>query len=501
MEFNMYSIGKPSKQGFIFCASVLATLLAACGGGGGITIAPTATATPSNTPTGNSTAAPTATSTPIATTTQTPGATATNTPAPTASNTPVPTATATPTATIATTPAQLNPVLLGSFNKAFYQGNGAGCGTVCSYTEGQTVSVALLAGNILSLDGRQLSNPYFRILGGSPHTPEIIWRDGDIEYALTNNDSGLFSEINVGDLTTPVNGFPRYLGQIRDVVTIGIANVTQFAGTYNNAFQYNGPNTGAKRPQWTSLTIAQNGAITFTGGGIAGGNVDTSISASQMTTINDFTGCCGKVQISFNQDINGDGAVNSYDQIRLFENEAGELFSIEYDLNNSTNNYIGALLGSPPALPAQVNAAIPTSNQIAGTAAGALQAFNINPTGNFSFSQASQGGFGLVASSGANEWRITANHKFPLAINNTFSCQRPDTNSNRHVTMSLTVGSNTYLSTEGGRCQITLTNVTFDAVSGNVTSLEGRFVAEMRTFKRNLPPLLINDGVFRWVKP
>ena len=67
--------------------------------------------------------------------------------------------------------------------------------------------------------------------------------------------------------------------------------------------------------------------------------------------------------------------------------------------------------------------------------------------------------------------------------------------------MSLTVGSNAYLSTEGGRCQITLTNVTFDTVSGNVTSLEGRFVAEMRTFKRNLPPLIINDGVFRWVKP
>ena len=456
----MYQIGKPSKQGFIFCASVLVTLLAACGGsedGGSAT----------------------------------PGATATNTPVPTA------TATQTP----GTTPAQLNPSLLGSYNKAFYQGGGAGCGTVCSYTEGQTVSVALLAGNILSLNGRQLSNPYFRILGGSPHTPEIIWRDGDIEYALTNNDSGLYSEINVGDLATPTNGFPRNLGQIRDVMITGIANVTQFAGTYSKAFQYNGPNTGAKRPQWTNLTIAQDGTISFTGGGIAGGNVDTSISASKMTTIHDFTGCCGKVQILFNEDINGDGLVNSYDQIRLFKNEAGELFGIEYDLNNSSNNYIGALLGSPPALPAQGNAAIPTSNQIAGTAAGALQAFNINPTGNFSFSQASQGGFGLVASSGANEWRITANHQFPLAINNTFDCQRPDTNSNRHVTMSLTVGSNAYLSTEGGRCQITLTNVTFDTVSGNVTSLEGRFVAEMRTFKRNLQPLIINDGVFRWVKP
>lgn len=127
----MYQIGKSSKQGFIFCASVLVTLLAACGGsedGGSATL----------------------------------GATATNTPVPTA------------TATIATTPAQLNPNLLGSYNKAFYQGGGAGCGTVCSYTEGQTVSVALLAGNILSLNGRQLSNPYFRILGGSPHTPEII---------------------------------------------------------------------------------------------------------------------------------------------------------------------------------------------------------------------------------------------------------------------------------------------------------------------------------------
>ena len=494
----MYSIGKPSKQGFIFCASVLVTLLAACGGGGGITIAPTPT--PSNTPTGNSTAAPTATSTPIATATQTPGATATNTPIPTATNTATATATATPSpsvTTIPTTPAQLNASLLGSYNKAFYQGNGAGCGTVCSYTEGQTVSVDLLAGNILSLDGRQLSNPYFRILGGSPHTPEIIWRDGDIEYALTNNDSGLFSEINVGDLTTPANGFPRYLGQIREVVITGIANVTQFEGSYTKGFQYVGPMSGNKAPTWTGLTIAADGTITFTGG--TGTGQGPSLATTQIDNVKDFTGCCGSVLVTANINTTiGDTLINSNDHVRLFRNAAGQLSAVEYYVDSS--NYVGVLLSAPPALPAHSGAAIPSSNQVSGTANSI--AYPVALSTGQAYSNSSAGGINLNATTGTGnaqqQWFITAGLLGgPLTSGTTFSCQKP--NSGNDVAIQFNALSRNYRSLDGGRCLITVTAVTSD--STGITSFEGTFVAELYTFKRDLAPLIINDGVFRWVKP
>ena len=493
----MHSIGKPSKKGFIFCASVLVTLLAACGGGDATNVTPTAT--PSTSPTGSSTAAPTAAGTPIATVTATPGATATNTPVPTATNTASPTATASPSATaIPTTPAQLNASLLGSYNKAFYQGSGAGCGTVCSYTEGQTVAVALLAGNVLSLDGRQLSNPYFRILGGSPHTPEIIWRDGDIEYALTNNDSGLFSEINVGDLATPMaNGFPRYLGQIRDVVITGIANVTQFQGAYAKGFQYAGPVTGNKAPTWTGLTIAADGAITFTGG--TGTGQGPSLTPAQIDKVQDFTGCCGSVLVTANINTTiGDTLINSNDHVRLFRNAAGQLSAVEYYVDSS--NYVGVLLGTPAALPAHSGAAIPSSYQVSGTANSI--AYPVALSTGQAYSNSSAGGINLNATTGTGnaqqQWFITAGLLGgPLTSGTTFSCQKP--NSGNDVAIQFNALSRNYRSLDGGRCLITVTAVTSD--STGITSFEGTFVAELYTFKRDLAPLIINDGVFRWVKP
>ena len=361
------------------------------------------------------------------------------------------------------------------------------------------MSFGLLLGNVLSLPGKTLTNPYFRILQGSttPHTPEIIWRDGNIEYALTNNDSGTFNEINVGDISAPTSaGLPKFLGQIRAAQTTGIANVTQFAGTYAKAFQYFGPTTGTKRPLWTTLTIQSNGAIVFSGGDASGGgDLGPTVSASQMATINDFTGCCGKVQILLNFDVNGDGLTNEYDQIRLFKNASG-LTSIEYDVSNS--NYVGVLLGTPAALPAQGTGPLPTTNQIAGTALASANVMDITLGG--SFTAPNQGGFNLTAMQASNQWRIVANHQAPMAAGAVFNCQVPDTNSNRNVTLTLTQGSNTYYSTEGGRCQITLTTVTFNG-SGVVASIEGRFVAELFRPERHLSPVIINDGVFRWVRP
>ena len=368
------------------------------------------------------------------------------------------------------------------------------------------MSFSLLLGNVLSLPGKTLSNPYFRILQGSttPHTPEIIWRDGNIEYALTNNDSGTFNEINVGDISAPTAaGLPKFLGQIRAVQLTGISNITQFSGTYTRGFQYYGPLTGNKAPTWTGLTISPSGAITFTGGN------GPSLTAAQVASTIDFTGCCGNVQVKSTINITTpDFVVDSFDSIRLFRNAAGQLSGIEYYVDgtdaNGNGNYVGVLLGTPAALPSHSGATIPSSNQIAGTANSTNYAVAISPPSGGGYTFASQGGFNLNANTGTGssqqQWIIVANKLGPLGVGNTFACQVQNTgSSNIDTKIEFTAGSTTYRSIAGGRCQITLGTVTSD-VNG-LSSVSGTFVAELYPDNRSAAPLIINDGVFRWVKP
>jgi hypothetical protein len=57
-----------------------------------------------------------------------------------------------------------------------------------------------------------------------------------------------------------------------------------------------------------------------------------------------------------------------------------------------------------------------------------------------------------------------------------------------------------YYSNEGGRCEVILTQITLDA-KNQITSAQGRIVADLRTFKRDAPALVISDLVFHYLKP
>lgn len=112
-----------------------------------------------------------------------------------------------------TTPGTVNAALTGSLTLTYFQeASGA------PFTDRQQVPVVIGANNTLQIDGKTLSNPYFRNFGGQPHRPEIIWFDAarKLEYALTDNELGHFNEINVGDTTgANAQGIPRFLGQLR----------------------------------------------------------------------------------------------------------------------------------------------------------------------------------------------------------------------------------------------------------------------------------------------
>jgi hypothetical protein len=117
-----------------------------------------------------------------------------------------------------TSAATLNPALVGTRTLKFF-GDAPGCGASCTFTEGQSLAVTVHADGRLSLPGLDLSNPFHRHFGAAAHTAEIIWLDTarNTEYALSDNGTGVFNELNVGNANSPQSyGIPAFIGQIRN---------------------------------------------------------------------------------------------------------------------------------------------------------------------------------------------------------------------------------------------------------------------------------------------
>jgi len=117
-----------------------------------------------------------------------------------------------------TSVATLNQALVGTRTLKFF-GDTGGCGASCTFTEGQSLEVTVHADGRLSLPGLVLSNPFHRHFDASPHTAEIIWLDTarNTEYALSDNGTGVFNELNVGNANSPQSyGIPAFIGQIRN---------------------------------------------------------------------------------------------------------------------------------------------------------------------------------------------------------------------------------------------------------------------------------------------
>ncbi|WP_339844121.1 hypothetical protein [uncultured Halopseudomonas sp.] len=148
-----------------------------------------------------------------------------------------PSAPGSPPAGGGTVAATINPQLVGNTTLIFKAGIGEGCGTLCSFTENQQVPVVVNADNSLVINGKTLTNPYYRLFSNTPNRAEIIWKDGNIEYALTNNESGEFSEINIGDSARPNGPFnvPTFIGQLRENVISSPASalIGPLAGSYS----------------------------------------------------------------------------------------------------------------------------------------------------------------------------------------------------------------------------------------------------------------------------
>ncbi|MCJ0765600.1 hypothetical protein [Variovorax terrae] len=382
-----------------------------------------------------------------------------------------------------TTTATIHAALAGTYNLSFYKGSGAGCaGTGCTFTEGQAVSLSISGNNLNLPGGKVLTNPFYR----NGHTAEAIWRDAaaGIEYALTDNDSGTFSEINVGDGT-------HFLGQIRATQSPVQATLAAVAGTYNKAQQYAGP---ANDVAWTSLTLGSDGAVTFTGG------AGPTLANVSVTMVYPNGGTAAVLRIYSSTDINGAGGVDDDDQIVFYLDTPNHIKDVEYYVgpSNASGNKRGVTLrktgdAAPPDIgaPSALTNAI-AANQITGTvgAGGPALALNVSSFGGLYVAS----GFTMTAYAGNQQWQIRVGNA--VAANTNYSCVH-GARDGRYVRVQ--TNANTILSSqEGGNCNIYITELT---TSGSaITSIKGRFTAEVFSFSRNASTV-IADGTFSYTAP
>ena len=134
------------------------------------------------------------------------------------------------------------------------------------FTDDQMVMAVVTGDGTLQIDdGPVLGNPFERDSGNGFTGTEIIWLDtaADIEYALSNNSTGRFNEINVGDASAPVgSGVPAFLGQLVQQSTGGggpanIELVQALAGTYTVSEVVDGMHSRG------TVTIAADGALDY----------------------------------------------------------------------------------------------------------------------------------------------------------------------------------------------------------------------------------------------
>jgi hypothetical protein len=382
-----------------------------------------------------------------------------------------------------TVAATVHASLVDAYTLTFHVGAGAGCGSACDYEDGQEVAVTVHADNTLSVGGKTLSDPFHFTANGSPLATEIVWRDGDLVYGLSDNSTGAFNEINVG-LLTASGGFPTFLGQLRPG-SAGDALITQFAGSYEITHQYQGAT-----PDWTGLTIGANGSIVFAGG--------PSIQANQIATITDRIACCGRVDIAVNVDLDESGAIDNADSVNLYANASGALSAVEIPgfgvrvdaVTLPTHDGTDIPATDSAAATAQVVGGDMTPVQVTINQAPAVAAFN-----NLTLGGNLTAGEPPVLQQSIN---IRIESEAPLAAGPTYPCYE-DTAQGNTTRLSIKTGAtNTqdYNSQYGGRCAITLTTV--EVTQGYYSLVEGTFTAELPPFKRNNPPITVNNGVFHW---
>ena len=187
------------------------------------------------------------------------------------------------------------------------------------YTDGESFLVIVDSSNQLTIgDGPALSGPFEREISGTFNDAEVIWLDetNQLEFALSDNRTGVFNEINIGDAANPQssNGIPGYLGQLKVVEQGGngpanIELVQALEGSYTVSEVQEGSHSRG------TVTISSEGVVDYDTG--------ISIAIDEIDAVYDRLGCCNRITIETTADGSGP-------RIDLFVDEQGALIEVEY---------------------------------------------------------------------------------------------------------------------------------------------------------------------------
>jgi hypothetical protein len=287
-----------------------------------------------------------------------------------------------------------------------------------------------------------------------------------------------------------------FLGQLRSDETADLSLVAELAGEYPAVLDYKG------NAAWTGVTIADTGAITFTGG------AGPSVAVGDVTAVYDRLACCGRIGVEVDFDLDGDE--ESTDELQLYTDAEGNLASIEYLTGGNIRDVIGVRVASL-TLPTHDETPVPETHSIAASAViegGDTVALDM-PIMEGSYANNSFHTIGIsgevVNDSSQLQQRINLRVEATgaLTAGQSFDCNYygDGTHTTRLSVKTSAPFTADYDTENAGACRITLTTVTPDGEDpGAFTLIEGTFTAELYNNKRD-SKVTIDDGVFRWMPP
>ena len=151
------------------------------------------------------------------------------------------------------TPATINTGLVKNYDLIYNQTQAGG-----GYVANQKVTAIVSSNGDLVINGFVLKNSYYDKINGADFTGEVIWKDVNIKYALSNNTTGVFNEINVFD-TNKTNPF---LGQFV-LETPVVTNNCSSTGADDKLGFTNAPTDFCSFSKATSTAISNPDIYTF----------------------------------------------------------------------------------------------------------------------------------------------------------------------------------------------------------------------------------------------
>lgn len=204
-------------------------------------------------------------------------------------------------------PGTVKPGLVGNYSLRYQQ-----IATGGPYSNGQQVPAIVGSDNSLTIDGKKLINPFLKTVSPA----EIFWKDGNLEYALSNNTTGVFNEINLS-----VDG--TFRGQFTAAVTVDSCQKHDLPSTTVSSLttagltgQYNVTLSNGS----TTLNIAANGTAELDG------------------TISPFIELCGP-----NVQSNGTNfyLITQKGNIALFKDNSNVITAEGPDFSNGSGSFFG----------------------------------------------------------------------------------------------------------------------------------------------------------------